>query len=148
MNRAIIFLGLSIAAVSISGIVAAQQTKPMASAAVKAESSRDDAAFTAWDVDHNGNLSRQEFSTGREQVRRAVQIETRLRRQFIAVDSNKNGGIDPAEYRNLVLVKNAGKSAPPLSSFDASKDGKLQLGEYLKMVRMLISRQTAQDNPR
>ncbi len=141
MNRAIILLGLSAALASASGGVVAQQTKPMAQAPVTAQPSGAEAAFVAWDVDRNGNLSKQEFANGWEQVRHATQLEARLRRQFASVDTNKNGRIDPAEYGALILVKNAGKSAPPLSRFDANKDGKLELGEYIKLVQVLAPKE-------
>ena len=147
MNHAILVLGVSVALASASGVVDAQ-TKPMAPAPVKAQTNAADAAFKAWDVDHNGNLSLQEFRTGWEQVRRATQMEARLRRQFVSIDSNKNGGIDPAEYGNLLLVKDAGKSAPPLSSFDANKNGKLEMGEYLKLVETLAPKAAGKANQR
>ncbi len=146
MNRVIICLGLSFALASATGAVGAQtkaQTKPTTPAPLMAEPSAADTAFAAWDVDHNGSLSPQEFRNGWERVRRASQLEAQLRKQFNAVDVNRNGAIDPAEYGTLILVKNAGKAAPPLSSFDANKDGKLQFGEYLKLVQTLAPRETA-----
>lgn len=148
MNRSTIFLGLSVVIASASGIVDAQQTKPMAPAPVRAEPAGADVAFAAWDVDHNGNLSRQEFSNGWEQVRRATELQGRLRQQFAVVDINKSGAIEPVEFSSLILVKEAGKSAPPFSSFDANKDGKLQFGEYLKLVQTLAPKETAKGKPR
>ena len=147
MNRAIFFLGISMACASAS-TVAAAQTRPVASAPVKGEAAGADAAFAAWDVDRNGNLSQQEFRNGWQQVRRAAELQARLRHQFAAVDVNRNGAIDAAEYNGLILIRNAGKSAPPLSGFDASKDGKLQLDEYLKLVQTLSPRQTPQAKPK
>jgi Ca2+-binding EF-hand superfamily protein len=148
MNRAIIFIGLSVAIASASGGVDAQQTKPMASTPVKAESTGADTAFAAWDVDHDGDLSKQEFSNGWEQVRRATELQGRLRQQFGIVDINKSGAIEPVEYTSLILVKEAGKSAPPFSTFDANKDGRLQFGEYLKLVQTLAPKEAAKGNPR
>ncbi len=148
MNRAITFLGLAVALASASSLVFAQQAKPMAAAPVKAESPGAGAAFAAWDVDHNGSLSKLEFTNGWEQVRRATEMQGRLRRQFTTVDANKSGAIEPVEYSSLILVKNLGKSAPPLSSFDTNKDGKLQLGEYLKLVQTLGQGQTDKAKPR
>lgn len=142
MNRAILIAGVSFALASACGITHAQ-TKPAAPTSVKAEPNAADAAFAAWDVDRNGSLSQQEFRNGWERVRRASQLEANLRRQFMAIDSNKNSAIDPSEYSTLVLIKNAGKSAPPLSNFDTNKDGKLQLGEYLKLIQTLAPREVA-----
>lgn len=140
MNRAVLIAGISFALASACGQAHAQEksaTPPAPNAA--------DAAFAAWDVDRNGNLSRQEFRNGWERVRKAGQLEAGLRRHFVAMDSNKNSAIDAAEYATLVLIKRAGKSAPPLSAFDSNKDGKLQLAEYLRLVQALAPTQAAKD---
>ena len=142
MNRAIICLWLSFALAFACGDVDAQ-TRPGAPAPVRAQPNPADITFAAWDVDHNGSLSPQEFRNGWEQVRRASQLQARLRKQFLAVDGNRDGAIDPAEYSTLILIKDAGKAAPPLSRFDTSKDGKLQFGEYLKLVQALAPTETA-----
>ncbi len=138
MNRSIHIAGISFALASACGLVHAQD-KPATPPAPNAA----DTAFAAWDADRNGNLSQQEFRNGWEKVRQAGQLEAGLRRQFVAIDSNKNSAIDPSEYATLVLIKSAGKSAPPLSSFDVNKDGKLQLGEYFKLVQTLAPKEAA-----
>ena len=97
------------------------------------------AAFTAWDADKNGTLSLAEFQDGWLALRRAGEIQARLRTQFHAVDANRNNAIDASEYISLVLVKRAGKSAPPLSTFDTNKDQRLQFGEYLELVQRLAA---------
>jgi Ca2+-binding EF-hand superfamily protein len=94
-------------------------------------------AFRAWDKDKNGNLSVVEFRAGWVQVQRVAETQARLRQQFAAVDTNKNGAIDPPEYRSLLLVKQAGKNAPQMSVFDRNRDGKLGFGEYVKLVQAL-----------
>ncbi|MEO6154894.1 MAG: EF-hand domain-containing protein [Thermomonas sp.] len=93
--------------------------------------------FKAWDLDHNGSLSQAEFRSGWQQIRRATQLQVRLREQFTAVDLNKSGAIEANEYAGLLLVKQAGKSAPLLATFDGNRDGKLQWDEYLKFVGAL-----------
>ena len=98
-------------------------------------------AFKAWDKDRNGSLSLVEFRTGWQRVQRVNDIQARLRHQFGTVDTNKNNAIDPAEYGNLVLVKQAGKSAPQMSVFDANRDGKLEFGEYAKLVQTLSAQE-------
>lgn len=143
MNRAIPIAAISFALASSCGLSQAQQSKPAAPAPVNAEAARAEAAFAAWDIDHNGSLSQQEFRNGWLQVRRTSQLKAQIRRQFMAVDGNKNGAIDPSEYSTLILIKNAGKSAPPLSTFDANNDAKLQLGEYLTLVQRLAPREAA-----
>ena len=66
-----------------------------------------------------------------------------LRRQFATLDANHDGAIDASEYGNLVLIKNAGKTAPPLARFDVNADGKLEFGEYLKLVEALAPKEAA-----
>ncbi len=117
------------------------QAKPVPSSTVIKPPSQAEAMFAAWDRDHNGSLSQQEFLSGWQQVRRAAQAQARLRQQFAAVDRNKSGAIEANEYSSLVLVKQAGTSAPPLATFDGNHDGKLQLGEYLELVRTLVAKQ-------
>jgi Ca2+-binding EF-hand superfamily protein len=106
-----------------------------------------DAAFAAWDVDHNGALSQQEFRNGWMMLRRAAMMQQRLHEQFNTIDANKNGGIDAGEYSNLLLVKKAGKSAPLLSAFDANKDQRLEFPEYLEFVRRMEAAQPATATP-
>lgn len=92
--------------------------------------------FKDWDADHNGVLSQREFVSGWSNVRHRVEaVEQRLAAQFKAVDVNRDGGIDAAEYANLQVVRQAGKAAPPLQAFDANHDQRLQFGEYVAMLR-------------
>lgn len=109
--------------------VSAPQARPAADPAAE--------AFTAWDKDRNGSLSLPEFRAGWQQAQRVADTQARLRHQFGVVDANKNGAIDPGEYSGLLLVKNAGKSAPQMSTFDANRDGKLGFAEYVKLVQTL-----------
>ncbi len=102
-----------------------------------------DAVFKAWDRDGNGALSKNEFENGYANLRRAGEIQGRLRHQFDVVDANNNGAIDAGEYGNLVLVKQAGKSAPPLSTFDANKNQRLEFAEYVAAVRRMSAQRTA-----
>jgi Ca2+-binding EF-hand superfamily protein len=127
--KALLFAALVLAA---APAVAQQQGKPARPAAVADPAAQ---AFRGWDKDHNGSLSLAEFRAGWQQVQRMAETQARLRHQFATVDANHSGAIEAAEYGNLVLVKNAGKSAPPLARFDANADGKLQFAEYLKLVQ-------------
>ncbi|MEG2940347.1 MAG: hypothetical protein RR969_02015 [Thermomonas sp.] len=118
----------------------AQSAAPAKPAATQARPAPEDPAgeaFKAWDKDRNGSLSLVEFRTGWQQVQRVAETQARLRHQFGTVDANKNSAIDPAEYGNLMLVKNAGAKAPQMSVFDANRDGKLAFGEYVKLVQAL-----------
>ena len=72
-----------------------------------------------------------------------AEMQARLRNQFGTVDVNKNNAIDPAEYGTLVLVKQAGKNAPQMSTFDGNRDGKLGFGEYVKLVQALAPKEPA-----
>lgn len=125
---------LSIVLAQAAGAQAAGKPAATADTSVPPEI---DAAFTAWDLDKNGVLSRAEFRSGWVALRRAGELQTRLRAQFHAVDANKNDAIDAGEYNSLVLVQRAGKSAPPLSTFDTNKDQRLEFDEYLQLVQRL-----------
>jgi Ca2+-binding EF-hand superfamily protein len=116
---------------------ASAQTAPAKPAQATAAQDPAAEAFKAWDKDRNGSLSLVEFRTGWQQVQRVAEVQARLRHQFGTVDANKNNAIDPAEYGNLTLVKNAGAKAPQMSVFDANRDGKLAFGEYVKLVQTL-----------
>lgn len=101
-----------------------------------------DATFNAWDLDRNGSLSIGEFRTGYRGLRRAGEMQGRLRHQFVSIDANRNGAIDASEYGNLLLIKNAGTSAPPLADFDANRNQRLEFGEYLALIRRMSVRRT------
>ena len=136
MNR----IAATVALVACAGSALAQQATPAKPAQAQAQAPAGDPAgeaFKAWDKDHNGSLSPVEFRAGWQQVQRVAEMQARLRHQFTTVDANKNGAIDPAEYGNLLLVKNAGAKAPQMSVFDANRDGKLGFGEYVKLVQAL-----------
>lgn len=104
-----------------------------------------DATFAIWDVDHDKLLSLQEFRNGWLQLRQRTVIDQRMQRQFHAMDANRDGALDAGEYANLLLIKSAGKSAPPLSTFDANKDQKLNYAEYTDLVNRLARAPKAQD---
>ncbi|QIL19492.1 EF-hand domain-containing protein [Thermomonas sp. HDW16] len=112
----------------------AQATKPLSSKPAVDPAAE---AFGAWDKDRNGALSFPEFRAGWVQAQRMAELQARLRHQFMTVDVNDNKAIDPAEYGSLLLIKNAGKSAPQMSVFDANRDGKLEFNEYVKLVGTL-----------
>ena len=141
MNRIIVTTSLSLALLSLGGMAVAQK-KP-AAAPVIAQPDPADATFSSWDTDHNGSLSQQEFRMGWLQARQVMQLQARLSKQFAIIDANKSGAIEASEYGNLVLIKQAGKSAPPLATFDANKDGKLQPAEYVKLVSTLAPQEAA-----
>jgi Ca2+-binding EF-hand superfamily protein len=129
-------------AMSFPLFVAAQApaAKPPAKAAAETVPPEIDTAFRAWDADKSGTLSLQEFRNGWMLLRRAGELQARLREQFHKIDANGNNAIDANEYANLVLVKQAGKSAQPLSSFDTNKDQRLVFGEYVELVQRMAQR--------
>lgn len=128
--------GLAGLLLATAAVAQAPAARP-AAAAAKPVPSQINAVFAAWDADRNGSLSQQEFSNGWSMLRRASAMQQRLRAQFNAIDANKNAAIDASEYSNLVLVKQAGKSAPPLSAFDSNKNQRLEFAEYLQFVRRM-----------
>ncbi|WP_240125672.1 EF-hand domain-containing protein [Thermomonas alba] len=117
------------------------QTKPAAPAPSAAKPDPVAATFKAWDKNGDGQLSLAEFRAGWEQMQAALRVEQALRRQFATLDANHDGAIDASEYGNLVLIKQAGKAAPPLARFDANGDGKLDFSEYVKLVQALAPQQ-------
>ncbi len=125
--------------------VANAQTRPAGTTAAQAptvdEATR---TFRAWDKNGDGQLTMAEFSEGFKRAQATVQAAANLRRQFAAIDANHSGAIDPTEYPNLVLIKNAGRNAPSLSRFDGNGNGKLEFNEYVKLVEALSPRPQAQ----
>lgn len=140
------------ATLSLAGAAAAQTPTPAqtrmpatarpAPAPARAEpvSAQVDAAFKAWDADHNGSLTLDEFRTGWRNLSRdaAQSVEARLRQQFDRIDANRNAGIDRTEYPNMVLIKQAGNAAPAFSEFDRDGSQKLEFAEYTELVRRLV----------
>ncbi|WP_158883493.1 hypothetical protein [Rhodanobacter sp. L36] len=95
---------------------------PMTSASSQA--SGPNALFTQWDTNHDGTLSPAEFSAGWEKLQSDAALH-RLHDQFVALDTDRSGSLDAAEYAHLALVKHAGASAPPMSAFDTDKNQRL-----------------------
>jgi hypothetical protein len=101
-----------------------------------------DTTFAAWDSNHNGSLSLDEFRAGATGIRTSM-VDRRLHAQFATVDADRNGALDASEYAKLVLVKRMGASAPPLSTFDANRDQRLNFAEYTDLVRRLTAAELA-----
>jgi len=106
-----------------------------------------DALFAAWDRNHDGQLSAREFDDGWRALRRAGTAERGLQQQFATIDRNHDHALDANEYAQLLLVKRAGASAPPLARFDASRDGRLQFPEYLRFVQAMTRTKPASTTP-
>ena len=119
----------------------AQQGKPAHARQGPASADPAAATFKAWDGDANGQLSLAEFRAGWQRAQAQAKTQAALARQFATIDANHDRGIDAGEYRNLVLVKNAGKEAPPLARFDADGSGKLGFAEYVRLVEALAPKQ-------
>ena len=132
---------LAIAALFLAALASARSAWAQAKPAVQADPAA--AAFKAWDKNDDGQLSLVEFRAGWEQMQAALRVEQGLRRQFATLDANHDGAIDASEYGNLVLIKQAGKAAPPLARFDANGDGKLEFAEYVALVQALAPQQDA-----
>lgn len=96
-----------------------------------------DALFARWDTNHDKLLSPAEFTTGWQRLQVAM-ASRRLHEQFAALDTDKNGSLDAAEYANLELIKHAGASAPPMSAFDTDKNQRLDFREYVNAVNHLL----------
>ncbi len=121
------------------------QTKPATSAAKPAAAAKQqqqqaatpEAIFARWDKDKNNVLSLTEFKAGWQEVQ-ANMVLRQLHDNFVAMDVNKSGFIEASEYGNLELVKKAGASAPPMSTFDLNKDQRLDFNEYVGMVKAML----------
>jgi hypothetical protein len=118
-------------------VLAAVPMGARAATAAASATPRVDATFAAWDTDKDHQLSLAEFRAGSAALQQAAAVEVALHRQFQAMDADHTGALEAAEYSTLVLVKRAGKAAPPLSAFDANKDQRLQFIEYVQLVRRL-----------
>lgn len=142
MNRGRQFPLIVIASLSMAAAFdsMAAQTSP-ATTPIVAEQvpARVSATFTAWDVNKDKVLSEQEFEAGWRNLQREAALEVALRRQFNLVDADKSGAIDASEYKSLLLIKRAGKAAPPLSSFDVNRNQRLEFAEYLGLVHRMTA---------
>lgn len=96
-----------------------------------------EALFATWDRDHNKVLSLDEFKAGWQEAQVATVLRS-LHNNFVAKDVNRNDRLDAAEYANLELIKQAGKSAPPMSAFDSDKNQALDFKEYVGMVDAMM----------
>ena len=123
----------------------AQQIKPATGQPVSASADPAAGTFKAWDRNGDGQLSLVEFRAGWQRAQALAKTQAALAQQFAAIDVNHDRGIDAEEYRNLVLVKNAGKDAPPLARFDADASGKLGFAEYVRLVEALAPKPAGRD---
>ena len=129
-----------IAALLVANAVQAQSTTatPTKTAPTTAPPADDaDAIFARWDTDHNGSLSPAEFRAGWHQLQATAELH-RLHEQFVAMDTDKNGCLNASEYAHLELIRNAGKSAPPMAIFDTEKNQCLDFKEYVSVVNYML----------
>lgn len=109
-------------------------------APTQAQQAGPDALFNRLDKDKNKALSLDEFNAGLQQLQATMALR-KLQGNFTAMDANKSGSLEAAEYANLDLVKRAGKSAPQMSAFDADKSQSLAFKEYVAMVQSMVNNQ-------
>ena len=127
-----------IAALLVTTVAQAQSTTPVKTPATQATPPDEaNAIFARWDTDHNGVLSPQEFRAGWHQLQATAELH-RLHEQFVAMDTDKNGCLDASEYAHLELIRNAGKSAPPMAMFDTEKNQCLDFKEYVNVVNYML----------
>jgi hypothetical protein len=131
------FFTVGVLALSLSQAAQAQQGKPAAAPQAQAAADPAAAMFKAWDKNSDGQLSLVEFRSGWQQAQAVAKTQAALGRQFATLDANHDRAIDAGEYGNLLLVKNAGKAAPPLARFDGNGNGRLEFAEYVKLVETL-----------
>lgn len=130
-----------IAALLVATAAQAQATTPAKTPATQATPAAPvdeaDTLFARWDTDHNGVLSPEEFRVGWHQLQATAELH-RLHEQFTAMDADKNGCLNAAEYARLELIRNAGKSAPPMAMFDTEKNQCLDFKEYVNVVDYML----------
>ncbi len=103
--------------------------------------------FEQMDSDDNGVITLREFArqvTARAQAAQAQSEQLRLKTlqaQFEAGDQDQDSFIDPAEYAELVIIKQLGDKAPPLSAYDTNEDGKLGFREYITFREQQVAQQ-------
>lgn len=88
-----------------------------------------DAEFKKMDADKNGLLTRREI----EDFQRATSGLAAKQRNvalFLALDSDKNGQISPAEFASLPMSVAQANAAPVLAQVDGNRDGQATLIEY------------------
>jgi hypothetical protein len=98
-----------------------------------------DAVFARWDIDKNKSLSAQEFRTGWEEMQFSM-ILRKLHANFVTMDTDKSGALEPSEYANLELVRKAGRNAPTMAYYDTDKNGHLDFKEYSLMVTAIMKK--------
>jgi hypothetical protein len=105
-----------------------------------------DAVFAAWDKNHDGSLSKEEFHAGWSTARTDL-VAQRLLAEFQRQDVNKSTKLEADEFANLLLVKRLGQSAPAMSGFDANKDNGLDFNEYLEFIKVATRQLSAPAAP-
>ncbi|MGY3265647.1 EF-hand domain-containing protein [Lysobacter sp. HA35] len=131
---------------ALAPVFAIAATPPAAAPKAAAQPNPADAVFSAWDVDHNGSLTHDEFRQGWARLQSRMQVEGRLRAQFQHLDTDHNGSLDAKEYAGVALAKQQGAAAP-LSRFDLNYDQKLTFAEYVGLVQALAPRAPASASP-
>ena len=125
-------------ALAFANVALAQSgTAAKAPVAAPAQQATPEAMFTRWDKDKNKALSVDEFKAGWQEIQTTAALR-KLRGNFVAMDANKSGGLEAAEYANLELIKKAGSSAPMMSAFDADKNQRLDFKEYVGLVNSMM----------
>jgi Ca2+-binding EF-hand superfamily protein len=88
-----------------------------------------DIEFKKMDSDRDGQLSRKEIETYQaSQIIAAA--EARKRALFVALDTDHNGVLSPAEFLRLPGNEQAPNAGPMIARFDVNRDSKVSLIEY------------------
>ena len=88
-----------------------------------------DTQFRKMDSDHDGNLTAKEIQTYQTSEIIAA-AEARKRALFVALDTDHNGVLSPAEFLRFPSNEQAPNAAPMIARFDANRDNKISLIEY------------------
>jgi hypothetical protein len=131
----------------VAPVAFAQQAGKPAAAPAAQGPAGPDAMFAAWDTNHDGAISKDEFRAGYAAARDTMAVQ-RLHVEFQRRDENHDGSLQADEYAKMLFVQRAGKNAPPMSTFDKDKNQSLDFPEYLEALKTMAQSQPATATPK
>jgi EF hand len=122
--------------VQTSPVASSVPTSPPAATDEELEAAAAEAVFNRLDVNHDQQLSRQEFEAGLNGHRQGL-VYQRLPAHFRSRDTNQNGYLEADELAVLQRLIGARSTGPTLASADSNGDAKLDFREYALLMATL-----------